>query len=106
MASDQIQRDFDEMRRSSDARLDRIEKKIDQLSDAMISLARAEEKLINIEKNSHSLYDRLNRHSEKIDALESKVDDNTVKLQLYGKIIFLLFGTALAAIASRIIESI
>ena len=42
MASVQQQRD------ESNARLDRIEIKIDQMSDAIISLARAEEKIITI----------------------------------------------------------
>ena len=43
-------------------RLDRIESKIDTLSDAMIQLARAEEKLSNIESNTRNQYERLNRH--------------------------------------------
>ena len=41
-------------------RLDRIEDKIDKLSDAMVSLARVE-KLIAIEKNNHSAVERMNR---------------------------------------------
>ena len=58
------------------SRLDRIEVKIDKLSDAMISLARAEEKLIAIEQNNHTNFERLNRFSAKLDDIEKKVDDN------------------------------
>ena len=48
-------------RETQSQRLDRIEDKIDKLSDAMVSLARAEEKLIAIEKNNHSSLERMNR---------------------------------------------
>jgi uncharacterized protein YoxC len=73
-----------------DGRLQRIEDKIDQLSDAMISLARAEEKLIMIEQTNRSLYDRLNRHSEKIDDLKDKVDDNSRSLKLINRIFWII----------------
>ena len=59
-----------------DSRLDRIEQKIDDLSQAMISLARAEEKLTSIEKNNFAHYERMNRFSRKLDNLEKIVDDN------------------------------
>ena len=67
-------------------RLDRIEEKIDKLSDAMISLARAEEKLIAIEKNNHANYDRMNRFSEKLDTIENKVEDNARTVGIINKV--------------------
>ena len=44
-----------------DDRLTRIEEKIDKLSEAMISIARAEEKLIAIETAHQNQYKRINR---------------------------------------------
>lgn len=73
-------------------RLDRIEEKIDKLSDAMISLARAEEKLIAIEKNNHANYDRMNRFSAKLDAIELKVEDNARTVGIINKVA-LIVGT-------------
>ena len=67
-------------------RLDRIETKIDKLSDAMISLARAEEKLIAIEKNNHSNYDRMNKFSMKLDDIERKVNENAHTVGIINKI--------------------
>ena len=58
------------------ARLDRIEDKIDKLSDAMVSLARAEEKLATLNGNYDNQFQRMNRFSEKLDQIEKKVDDN------------------------------
>ena len=67
-------------------RLDRIETKIDKLSDAMISLARAEEKLIAIEKNNHSNMERMNRFSMKLDDIERKVNENAHTVGIINKI--------------------
>jgi hypothetical protein len=67
-------------------RLDRIELKIDKLADAMIALARAEEKLIAIEKNNHSNYDRMNKFSIKLDDIERKVNENAHTVGIINKV--------------------
>jgi len=66
-------------------RLARIEDKIDKLSDAMINLARAEEKLINIEKANSQHFERMNRFSQRMDDIEDNVNDQgkTVKVMQY-----------------------
>lgn len=56
-------------------RLERIEAKIDKLSDAMIDLARAEVKLVNIEKASAMSFDRMNKHSERMTEIEEKLQE-------------------------------
>lgn len=58
-------------------RFDRIEKKIDKLSDAMISLARTEEKIMSMEADRANLFERINRHSEKLDMLNDEVKENS-----------------------------
>lgn len=72
-----------------DSRLDRIETKIDDLSTAMISLARAEERLIAIEKNYFAHYDRLNRHSEKLDEIERAMTDNTRTINVISRLFWI-----------------
>lgn len=57
-------------------RFDKIEGKIDKISDAMISLARNEEKIIAIQEHIGQHSNRLNRHAEKIDALERSASTN------------------------------
>lgn len=57
-------------------RLDRIEEKIDKLADAMVSLARTEEKIMSMEKENHNHFERMNRFSEKLDRVEDKVNQN------------------------------
>jgi hypothetical protein len=68
-----------------DTRLSRIESKIDQLSDAMITLARAEEKLIAVERANSTMYDRLNRHSEKIDEMNLSIEKNKTDISFLLK---------------------
>lgn len=83
---------------SNQKRLDRIEEKIDKLSDAMISLARAEEKLIAIEKNNHANYDRMNRFSEKLDTIENKVEDNARTVGIINKVAVIVGTGVIGAI--------
>ena len=78
-------------------RLARIEDKIDKLSDAMINLARAEEKLINIDKSAQQHFERMNRFSQRMDDLEDEVKEQgkTVKVMQY---IITLTATVFAGI--------
>jgi frataxin-like iron-binding protein CyaY len=78
-------------------RLARIEDKIDKLSDAMIDLARAEEKLINIDKANSQHFERMNRFSKRMDEIEDVVNEQgkTVKVMQY---IITLTATVFAGI--------
>ena len=82
-------------------RLARIEDKIDKLSDAMIDLARAEEKLINIEKANSQHFERMNRFSARMDDLEEDVQEQgkTVKVMQY---IITLSATIFAGVVIKI----
>lgn len=88
-------------RRSDDHRLDRIEEKIDKLSDAMITLARAEEKLIAIEQNHRNHYERMNRFSQKLDQIEMKVQDNAKTVLIINRLFWIAATTLAAAVFSQ-----
>ena len=49
------------MAETTEVRLGRIEDKLDKLADAMVSLARAEEKMIALKEDQDHMYDRVNR---------------------------------------------
>ena len=89
------------VKETQNSRLNRIEEKIDKLSDAMISLARAEEKLIAIEKNNHANYDRMNRFSQKLDSIEDKVNDNARTIDVIKKTFWLVLGSVFVGLASQ-----
>ena len=54
------------------SRLDRIETKIDKLSDTVVALARAEEKLFNLEASRMNILDTLEEHEERLDNVDRR----------------------------------
>lgn len=90
------------MAESQSARLNRIEEKIDKLSEAMISLARAEEKLVAMEQKYASQYDRLNRFSEKLDSIERTVDKNTHTVMIINRLFWAVTVAVAGSIAAQI----
>lgn len=58
---------------SDEKRLDRIEEKIDKLSEAMVLIARTDEKLVAMEQKYGAQYERMNRFSTKLDDIERQV---------------------------------
>lgn len=86
---------------SENARLDRIEEKLDKLGDAMVSIARAEEKLIAMEQKHAAQYDRMNRFSEKLDSIEKTVQQNTNTVELYNKVVGAAVLAAVGAWATQ-----
>ena len=84
------------------ARLDRIEEKIDKLSEAMVAMARAEEKLAGLKEDHDRAFERLNRFSQKLDEIENVVNDNARTVQTINKLFWIAIGTAAASIAANI----
>lgn len=77
-------------------RFDRIETKIDKLSEAMVSIARTEEKLVALDTDKQNLYDRVNKHSEKLDELAITVTTNSRTVTTINKLMWILIATAIA----------
>ena len=82
-------------------RLDKIESKIDKLTEAMIGLARAEEKLHNMESKYNASYDRMNRFSEKLDAIEEQVRHNAQTVGVINKLFWVAIVAAAGTIAAQ-----
>ena len=80
-------------------RLDRIEDKIDKLAEAMVAIARAEEKLSGMEQKYMAQYDRMNRFSEKLDTIEDAVRANASTVMMINKVI----GGAVIAIVGALV---
>lgn len=83
---------------TTNARLDRIEEKLDNLTEAMIALARAEEKIAIIKEAQDSGWERMNRFSEKLDSIERQVGENANTVKIINK----LFWVAVIAVAGSI----
>jgi len=86
------------MAETTNTRLDRIETKLDQLTDAMVMLARAEERLAGLKDDHERSFERMNRLSRKLDDIEKQVQDNASTVRIINK----LFWVAIIAIAGSI----
>ena len=80
----------------STARFDRLESKIDKLAEALVALARVEEKMIALDRNNMNQFERMNRFSQKLDEIEKKVDDNAHTVAIINKVVYLI-GAAIVA---------
>ena len=82
-------------------RLDLIEEKLDKLTDAMVSMARAEEKINALKDDHDKMYERINRLSQKLDDIEKKVDDNARTVSLINKLVFAAVVAAVGSIVAQ-----
>jgi phage shock protein A len=88
---------------TTSVRLGRIEEKLDRLADAMISLARAEEKIASMQANQQNHFERMNRLSSKLDDIEKKVDDNHRTVCLINKLVYAALIAAVGAYVAQFI---
>lgn len=78
-------------------RLDRIEAKIDQLSEAFISLARTEEKLAIIERDRLELSTKMSEVRDKVDKIDKKTDENTRTISVINKLFWIIIAAGAGA---------
>jgi len=86
---------------NTNVRLDRIEQKLDSLADALVMMARAEEKLIGLKEDHDRAYERMNRLSKKIDEIEKKVDDNAHTVGIINKLVLAAIVAAVGAVVAQ-----
>ena len=82
-------------------RLDRIEEKLDKLAMAMVSIARAEEKIASMQDFQHNQIERVNRLSVKLDDIEKKVDNNHRTVCLINKLVYAAIIAAVGAYVAQ-----
>ena len=78
-------------------RLTRIEQKVDKLSEVLVSLARAEEKIIALQEDHENMRERLNKLSVKLDEIQKTVDDNSRTVSIINKIVYAAVVAAVGA---------
>jgi hypothetical protein len=72
------------------ARLTRIENKLDQLSEAIVSIARAEEKITMLAKYGEVQATQILKIVERLEDLEYKVSSNEVVVNVINKLFWIL----------------
>lgn len=91
-----------QQRAEQSQRLDRIEHKIDQMADAIIALARAEEKISTLtsfgKQQSAQLLTLINR----VDTLEELVRANAATVNIINKIFWVVIAAAATGITGML----
>ena len=62
---------------TQDQRLEKIEQKIDRLADAVVSIARIEERVATVLKQNDRFFIRMDKMEERVDAVENNSNLNT-----------------------------
>ena len=93
----------EEQRQALAARLDRIDEKIDKMADAVIALARAEEKIITLTSFSKQQSEQIQNVINKVDALEKRVEANASTVNIINKIFWIVMAAAATAITGMLI---
>ena len=77
-------------RETQSDRLDRIEEKIDKMSEAIIALARAEEKIITLTSFSKQQSEQIQSVINRIDRVETLVNSNASTVNVINKIFWVI----------------
>jgi len=90
------------MAENTNTRLDRIETKLDHLAEALVLMARAEEKLAGLKEDHDRAYERMNKFSVKLDDIEKKVDDNYRTIQVINRLFWIGIVSIAGSIAAQL----
>ena len=82
----------------NDHRLDRIEAKIDKLAEAIISLARAEEKLMQLEEDKKFLMGKMIKLEERMEKTERVLDENSMTISAINRIFWIALSGTIATL--------
>jgi ribosome-binding ATPase YchF (GTP1/OBG family) len=91
-----------EQRAEQSARLDRIEEKIDKLSDAIISLARAEEKIATMAEFGKQQGEQILTLINRVDKLDQVVRENQATVNIINKLFWIVMASAATAITGML----
>lgn len=88
---------------SQSDRLDRIENKLDKLSEAIVSLARAEEKIQSMEKFLHQQMDMMLEGQKRLEAVEKSARDNATTINVINKLFWIVMAAVAASITGMLV---
>lgn len=83
-------------------RLDRIESKIDKMTEAVIALARAEEKIVNLDKSTQILLKRMVEQDERLWVVEQAQRENTATVKTIRSLVWTTLSALITAAAGAI----
>lgn len=94
------------MAETAAVRMIRIEDKIDKMSEAIVQLARVEEKIEDLETRRSEQHERMNRLSVKIDNIDNHVTTLVEKVAIMQKFAWVLIGIVATVVGATLTQFI
>jgi len=91
------------MNATEKTRLDRIEEKIDKMADAIVALARAEEKISNLDETTRIILKRMVAQEERLRHVEQQQADAEGTLKTIKSIAWTFVSAIITALGGAII---
>ena len=95
-------RKFETIMEQETVRLDRIEQKIDKLSDVVVQIAKVEEKLLALENDKRLLLEKMIKHDELLTKIIADVEATKTTVGSLNKMFWVVITTAASAVAAGI----
>lgn len=92
-------------RETQSVRLDRIEEKIDRISEVLIQLARVEEKIADLEIRREEQDIRVHKLSEKTDRIDRTTTSISEKVSVMQRVGYVIIGIFVTTIATQLLSS-
>ncbi len=86
---------------TDDARLERIEKKLDEVGQAIVALARMEERMITLFKRMDTLDQEQTQQGRRLQLVESKTGNNGQMLRFAERVFWIVVTAGVAFIFTR-----
>ena len=75
---------------------------MDKLADALVTIARFEEKMEAYNKYREDSWERMNKFSSKLDVIEKMCDENAHTVNVINKLFWIAIAVGASAIAAQI----
>ena len=92
-----------DMNHGDKQRLDRIEEKIDKMTEAVIALARAEEKIVNLDETSRMILQKMVDQDERLRKVEDIQHENESTITAIKSIVWTTVSALITAGAGVIV---
>ena len=83
---------------SEEQRLERIEKKLDQMSEAIVSLARMEERMVTLFRRMDAYDDRQSEMGKRVETLEKRQGINGQTLRFAERLFWIIAAAGISYI--------
>ena len=93
---------------STEERMDRIESKIDKLSEVLVQMARVEERILNGEEQHKEIRSDIRKLNEKVGEMEKVVQKNQITVNIINRVSWIIitgvvggFGTLITYLFNK-----